>query len=312
MKRFFLCWLALTAAVVAGLSVLPTSRANMVQMPLGAGGVCTAAGTTAANNFINRTTGMAAATKTAMTSFICGLVSDGVITGNLGGSISCGAPLDLLYVFATTISADSLLNLCGTAGNATLSATAPTFTTNTGWNGTFGSTTIYVDSTLIPSTPATGASIAQNSASIGVWAIGGGPPIAAEDAGAQISSPNVNYAVIVNWAGFTYCDVNSSNTDANRIKVTAPAANGLYLCNRDTATTEQLYYNATTLATATVNSTGLPNIEVYVDALNATAGVTGTSRQLALAFFGSSVTAAKAAAIYNRGCAYLQAVHGSC
>jgi hypothetical protein len=36
MRRFLLCWLALTAAVVAGLSL--ASRANMVQMPFSAGG----------------------------------------------------------------------------------------------------------------------------------------------------------------------------------------------------------------------------------------------------------------------------------
>jgi hypothetical protein len=36
MRRLFLCWLALTAAVVAGLSL--ASRANMVQMPFAAGG----------------------------------------------------------------------------------------------------------------------------------------------------------------------------------------------------------------------------------------------------------------------------------
>jgi hypothetical protein len=37
MRRFLLCWLALTATVVAGLS-LPSTRANMVQMPFTAGG----------------------------------------------------------------------------------------------------------------------------------------------------------------------------------------------------------------------------------------------------------------------------------
>lgn len=66
------------------------------------------------------------------TTMICGMVTDGV-----------WAKLDLLYIFAANNSTDALLNLPSVV-TTSLSATAPTFTANTGFAGNGASASIDV------------------------------------------------------------------------------------------------------------------------------------------------------------------------
>ena len=65
-------------------------------------------GCVAATNYLARTTeATKGATATNITTLICGLVTDGVITGNLSGAKGCGTHLDALYVFAQQNQADA-------------------------------------------------------------------------------------------------------------------------------------------------------------------------------------------------------------
>src|SRR6266550_2881831 len=63
----------------------------------------------AATNFLARN-GNAHPTET--TNLICGLVSDGIITGDLSGTAGCGTVLSNLYIFATDTTGHANLNLC--------------------------------------------------------------------------------------------------------------------------------------------------------------------------------------------------------
>src|SRR5678816_222861 len=74
-----------------------------------AGGGCAEATT-----FLARTSGMPGSYQTAYTTMICGLVSDGIITGNMG-TTGCGATFDILYIFASDSQSNGVLNLCGTS-----------------------------------------------------------------------------------------------------------------------------------------------------------------------------------------------------
>ena len=56
-----------------------------------------AGGCTAATNFLARTS-LAGGDVTNYTTLICGLVTDGIITGDLSGARGCGTKLDLFYV----------------------------------------------------------------------------------------------------------------------------------------------------------------------------------------------------------------------
>jgi hypothetical protein len=113
----------------------------------GGGGGCTQA-----TNFLARATGMDSTHNTAFTTMICGLVTDGVITGSMSGSATsgaaaCGSLLDILYIFATDTNPHSLLNLCSKSFTATVN-TSPTFIANAGWTGVDG----FIDSTYLSST----------------------------------------------------------------------------------------------------------------------------------------------------------------
>ena len=69
-----------------------------------------AGGCAAATNYLARTTGGNEGGNAAnMTTFICGLVTDGVITGNLSGARGCGSHLDVLYLLAQQNQADVTL-----------------------------------------------------------------------------------------------------------------------------------------------------------------------------------------------------------
>ena len=66
-----------------------------------------------------------------ITALICGLVTDGLITGTLTGRAIAVQKLDALYILAQQNAADALLNLCGTSYSL-IPANSPTFTTYRG------------------------------------------------------------------------------------------------------------------------------------------------------------------------------------
>ena len=145
-----------------------SARADMMPDIANAGPPATG-GCTAATNYLARTTGGNEGGNAAnITTLICGLVTDGVITGNLSGTIGgCGTFLDTLYVLAQQNATDAKLNLCGTTYGATAVGTGGTFTTLQGFSGFSASN--YLDTGFNPST-ATTPKFVQNSANFGLWA----------------------------------------------------------------------------------------------------------------------------------------------
>jgi hypothetical protein len=95
MRKLLTLWIALAAIALA---VLPASaQVGFGGMFPGPGTFMTpsgGAGCTAATNFLARTSGLSGTETTAYTTMICGLVTDGIITGNLSGATSCGSILD--------------------------------------------------------------------------------------------------------------------------------------------------------------------------------------------------------------------------
>ena len=128
--------------------------------------IAAAGGCVAATNYLARTSGGNEGGNAAnITTLICGLVTDGVITGNLSGARGCGTFLDVLYIGAQATSADSMLNLCGTSFSLT-NVNTVVFTPYTGWSAFFTNTS-YLTTGFNPAIGTPNFSI--NSASYGFW-----------------------------------------------------------------------------------------------------------------------------------------------
>lgn len=109
-----------------------------------------------ATAFIARTSGLNTLHQNAYTALICGLVSDGVF-----------AKLDVLHVYASQTSANALLNLPSSSFNGVTNG-SPVFTTDRGFQGVDGSTTVYINTQYDP-TVSSPAGYTQNSAHVSVW-----------------------------------------------------------------------------------------------------------------------------------------------
>ena len=110
------------------------SRDSNYNIAISTGGGAFTPNCTASGNFLARTSGLSTPQKTAYDTMICGMVTDGVITGNLA-STGCGAYLDVFYVLAAPDRATSHLNICGTSYPLTEVNGPITFTANNGYNG---------------------------------------------------------------------------------------------------------------------------------------------------------------------------------
>src|ERR1700722_6049094 len=98
----------------------------------GGGGGRTCTDDTASTNFLGRTSGLSNALQDDYCNMIKGLESDGLITGTLGSTASCGSTtsaslIDLFYIFSTNTTTTANLNLCGTSFGLTQHGTI-TFT----------------------------------------------------------------------------------------------------------------------------------------------------------------------------------------
>jgi hypothetical protein len=155
---------------VIALAVLPASA------QVGFGGMFPGPGTfmtpsggggcTAATNFLARTSGLSGTETTAYTTMICGLVTDGIITGNLSGATGCGSKLDGLFIFATNTTTTANLNLCGTSFGLTQTGTV-TFTADHGYTG--NGSTGFMNTGFNASTA--GGNYLQNSCSLGAYVL---------------------------------------------------------------------------------------------------------------------------------------------
>ena len=254
-----------------------------------------------AANFLARTSGLSGTETTAYTNLINGLVSDGIITGNLLGGSGGGSILDGLYIFATNSTTTANLNICGTNYGLTSSA-APTFTADHGYTG--NGTTMYLDTGFVPSTA--GGNTTQNSASFGVYDLTNRAADSSVQLGASASGTIYSYIA-------TRDASTTMNTDLNGASFPSVTSNsvsqGLTSVSRTGAGTISVYKNgsSTALGSPTDSSTGLPTSSYTFFAMNGSIGgaTSFTSDQLAAGYFGAGITGAQHLLISNRINAYM-------
>jgi hypothetical protein len=265
--------------------------------PVSSGGGAPA-GCTAATNYLARTTGgNEGGNATNITTLICGLVTDGVITGDLSGATGCGAFFDGLYITAQQNATDAKLNLCGTSYG--LGTTTATFTSYQGYSA-FPSPPI--DTGFNPSTasghfnPGSGGGFVG---SMSVWAYDAPNNI---QVGTSSSGTSFTY-LLANLSSVFYCDINNSAADNS---VASPTTNGFYSCDRTGQTNTNLYFNGSSLGTGNAAaSNAVDNIDLFIGGRQTDLSTTKT---LSEASFGGPLGATLQTALYTRLRAYMTAV----
>ena len=220
-----------------------------------------------------------------ITALICGLVSDGVITGDMVAT-GCGK-FDGFYVLAQQNEADALLNLCGT--NYSMTHGAAIFVAYQGFHGF----TTGLDTQFNPQM-ATTPNYALNSASFGAW-------VYAElnDGNAIIGQSVGQTDILDNYGGAFYSRINRDGGST-----TAPAAAGLYVGDRISSSSVSLYYNGVGLSTVSASALAVLSVDFTVGAV----GTYITTETLSEAHIGASLGPTLELALYNRLRTYMTAV----
>ena len=256
------------------------------------------AGCAQATTYLARTTGGNEGGNVAnMTAFICGLVTDGVITGNLS-TTGCGTTLDALYVFAQQNSADSFLNLCDTSYTITQGGTN-TFTSYVGWNG-FNTSGGSLD-TNFNSTTATSPNYTQNSASFGFWSVA-----VTNEAIAEMGTSNTGATGESNiYDHYTDGDFYVRANNGTLGGVSSPGTKGLFVADRPNSSNIIPYWDGISQGTQTVTSQAPYNGVFFIGV-----SLTGSSsnQQFAEAHIGASLGATLNLALYSRLRTYMTAV----
>jgi hypothetical protein len=274
-----------------------------------------ASGCTQATNFLARTSGLSGTETSAYTTMICGLVSDGIITGTMNGSGSgsgaCGSLLDALYILATNNATTASLNLCGTSYSL-IAVNSPTFAVDQGYTGVGGfgcnlSNCALLNTQFNPGT-ATTPNYSQNSASFGAYDTTSSTAANVAVIIGTRASSNQNYFQIQSSAGTFGAEITGDS-----FTLTGSNSNhqGAYVLSRTGAATTALYKNGSaTLGTGTSASTAIGSSNVFtILAFGPPSGpADGTTDQISAAFIGGALTSSQAFAINNRINAYMKAL----
>lgn len=294
MSRWFLtfwcaAFIACCALIGAG------ARAQLTMTGVGGGfGAAAPAGCSQATTFLARTS-LTGSDVTNYTNLICGMVTDGLITGDLS-TTGCGSLFDALYIFATKDQATAILNICST--NFTVSNTFITFTAYSGFAG--DSTSGHLLNTNFNPSTATSPTYVQNSAHVSIWNLTNGTdgnPAVDGQTGGETFYPKFSDNNI-------YARINDSPASGG-FAITDPR--GLLLGNRSSSTARQLYQNASTTlnggtaATYGSQSSGAVNNSSFLLLSN-------TSWALAEASIGASLSSTQVTNFYNRLRTYMTAV----
>lgn len=183
-------------------ALLCGSALAQVGMPFpGPGGPVAPPTCSQATTFLARTSGLSTPETNAVTTTICQLVSNGIITGTLSGAAGCGTVLQGFYFTVTNNTTTANLNICGTSFGLTSTA-APTFTADAGYVG--NGTTQFLNTNFTPST--SGVAVTTTSNSIGVYI---GNTRAASGTATDIGAANVANS------SYTYMNALSDSTGVN-------------------------------------------------------------------------------------------------
>ncbi len=291
-------------AIIAALTFAPLPNVNAAGwLPLAK----SSSGCSQATTFISRTSGLSGTETTAYTNLICGLVTDGVITGTVNGANSgagaCGSTLDALYIFATNTTTTANLNLCGTSYGLTTTA-APSFTADQGYTG--NGTTQFLSTNFNPNT-ATTPNYVLNSASLGAYvrtnrttaqnyvSIGAGGT-----AYAYVQPLNVAATASVDMNGFSFPTF------------TVTTAQGFLVASRTNGSNTSVFRNASSTDLGPLGdiSTSVPIVALSIGALNdsSSGNLDFSTDQISAAYIGAGVSGATHLLISNRINAYMTAL----
>jgi hypothetical protein len=267
----------------------------------------TTASGSAASAFITRAQGVGtydSTHQTAITTFINGLITDSLMASDGTSSI-----FDILYIFAAPLSGHALLNI---VANGNFNGTAngsPTFTADSGYTGTDGSSTKYIDTGFNPIT-ATTPNMAQNSAHASIWL---DDITAATTGGNDFGCMSGGHAMALNIRFSDQICYDRPNMSDGAGGFTPGARNkGLWLINRSGASATQTYNNSSsTINTSSIASTTSPSLNMYVLNLNLTGSPSGGSGRKAMAFSaGASMNSTQVGNFQSRLDAYLVTIAG--
>lgn len=296
MKRLGLILVFLTSLACAHAQFLPGPGLPVTS----SGGGCAQATT-----FLARTSGLSGTESSAATAMICGLVSDGVITGTLSGANGCGAYIDGLYILATNTTGTAALNICGTAQTITTTGGNLTFTADLGYSSTGDA----LNTNYVPSTAA--LNMTQNSA----WFMIYDQTATTTDGTSPIGAANSAYTNVIQL-DFTSGPSPEIALNSGKNGYTgAGSSQGCWAINRNTAgpgTTGFIRRNAAALTSLTSTSTGLPNVSIYLLGVNQGGGlISATGATISAAAFGGGTTPLSttlADALCNRVNTYMTAL----
>lgn len=284
MKRWLVA-LALLCAIVPASAFWQSRDSNYNKNIVSSGGGCSQATT-----FLARTS-LTGSDVTNYTNLICGMVTDGLITGDLS-TTGCGTLFDVLYIFASVNQTTALLNICGT--NFTGNNTGLTFTAYSGFTPVGGQ---LLQTSFNPTTASPTPNYAQNSAHLSSWNL----------TNSVTTSVEINAGLgenIVFVGGSVYARIND-NPETGGFAVSDPR--GHMLGNRSSSTARQLYQNASTTLIGGVTATY--GSEPSQALINGTLDMLTTGdHTLAMASIGGSLNSTQVTNFYNRLRTYMTAV----
>ena len=272
-------------------------------------------GGTAASAFITRAQGVGtydSTHQTAITTFINGLITDGLL--NSDGTSSY---LDVLYLFAAPLAGQALLNI---VANGSFDGTnnGVAFTPDYGFTNVDGNNTNYVNSNFRPAANTTSHEASgtgsPNGGHIGIWldSITSSTAAGGNDCGGLYTSNaflgmNINY----NNSG-SFFSVNDGQGE-----ITPSSSNkGLWLANRTDSVSVDVYNNATNVGTYGYTAGSLSDIDIFITTCNysSTPGAltpTSASARPAMAFsIGGTLTSTQVGNLHSRMDTYLTSIAG--
>lgn len=210
------------------------------------------------------------------------------------------AKMDAFYVTAAHDAQAARRNWVADAFNLA-AVNSPTFEADRGYTGNGSSS--YLGTGFVPSTA--GGQMSQDSAHLGVWsrtnASTGSPPIGVRNGG----SSRQTFLTLRN----ADLSVARINQDTAGTAIASTNSIGHFVGRRSGASASALFRNGASLGTQVEASSGLPQFEIVICALN-TGGVVGNfnNYQIATAHFGANLTDADISALYSAINIYLTAV----
>jgi hypothetical protein len=249
-----------------------------------------------AQQFLSRTSGLDATHINAYTALINGLVTDNV-----------WFMFDALYIFATADSTTALLNLVSFNYNCTKFG-SPTFTTDRGFTGTDGSSTIYLDTnfdwTAAPSPHLSTTLVAGH---ISAWSINN--TTATTEIMGMENGSGALHAIYPRYTdGNSYNRVFSQGGGG----VATATSQGHYLTNRTNNASLQAYKNAGNILNDATGAFNTPYASAARNMYICGANIAGTPRgspfQCAMASIGGPMSSTDVTNFYNRLRTYMTAV----